>query len=135
MSFALFQIPEVQQLVAYLEGNDGDLSGHVQDVPRDDWMDDENMLNQTEMIKEKVNFCLRAAYNDYHNVAPEYTPESLSVIGDAIVLDLVIDARNQLQCHAATLRRAGYIVSTLSYPLVVSNAGDTLIEVTEHGDL
>lgn len=135
MSFALFQIPEVQQLVAYLKGNGGDLSGHVQDVPRDDWMDDDDMPHMTDLIKEKVNFCLRAAYNDYHNVASEYTQESISIIGDAIVLDLITDARTQLQTHAASLRRAGYIVSTLSYPLVVSNAGDTLIEVTDHVEL
>lgn len=134
MSFALFQIPEVQQLITYLEGNGGDLSGHILDVPYDYCIDGDT-VEESDFIKDKVNYCLRAAYNDYHNVGYDSTPEHLDTIGDAIVIDLITDARKHIQQCTASLHRCGYIVSTHSYPLVVSNAGDTLIEVIEHGKL
>lgn len=135
MSFALFQIPEVQQLIAYLEGTGGDLSGDFDDVPMDNWMSDYEMQAPALDLKEKVNFCLRAAYNDYHNVDPRLTTEKIEMIGDTIIIDLITDARTRLQSHVSVLRKAGYIVSTLNYPLVVSNAGDTIIEVNDHVQL
>lgn len=128
MSYALFRIPEVQSLMAYIEGIGGDLSGNFLDVPKDelDWHTRPESIN----LQEQTNHCIRAAFNDFFGIdASLVRNETLEYIEDNIAIELAIQARESLTAIYPKLHKLGYIVSHHSYPVVISAAGDILLEV------
>lgn len=132
MSYALIRVEQAQTLLAYLEGIGGSLSGNFLDVPVDE-LDWANMPNIENLLKE-TNKCIRAAFNDYYNIDAYLTcNNTLENVGDNIAIELAMQIREEVSAITTKLRKNGYNVTLHSYPLLLSRAGDILLEVTDNG--